>query len=187
MKIEELEFLLRDAWNPDTCFIVDKENWSENNPSYGQSLVTSLAVNDFIGGKICKCDSSTGVYYYNVINDNETNKLNNENNNNNENNVINEININENNNKMIIDDININNNNNNNIFINNKINEINDNSNLNNNIINENNNNNNIDNIDNNNNSEDSYPTELEGEFEIDLTLYPTLSEIDYYGYNEIN
>ncbi len=89
---------------------------------------------------------------------------------------------------MNIDDIN----DNNNVIIFNKINEINDNSNLNNNNNNNNNKNNNNKNNNNNNdnnnyNSEDSYPTELEGEFEIDLNLYPTLSEIDYYGFNEIN
>lgn len=67
MNLFELEYLLRDAWTCDTCFMKDKENWSEKDPSYGQSLVTSLAVNDLIGAEIVVCDSSIGNHYFNLI------------------------------------------------------------------------------------------------------------------------
>ena len=69
MNLFELEFLLKDAWTRDTCLMKDKDNWAEDNPSYGQSLVTSLAVNDFIGADIVVCDSSTGDHYFNLIDD----------------------------------------------------------------------------------------------------------------------
>lgn len=69
MNLFELEFLLKDAWTSETCFKVNKEKWSANNPTYGQSLVTSLAANDFVGGRIFVCNSSTGDHYFNVIDD----------------------------------------------------------------------------------------------------------------------
>ena len=69
MKLSEIEFLLGDAWSQDTCLMRDVSLWNENNPSYGQSLVTALAVNDFVGGDIHVCNSSVGEHYFNVIDD----------------------------------------------------------------------------------------------------------------------
>ena len=67
MKINDIEWLIKKSWSSDTCFPDFKDEWKENDPSYGQSLVTSLLVNDFFGGEIAKCMSSTGGHYYNLI------------------------------------------------------------------------------------------------------------------------
>lgn len=69
MKKDELETLINNAWSKETCYPKYKDEWEEKHPSYGQSLVTSLVVNDFFGGEIARCMSSTGGHYYNLIDD----------------------------------------------------------------------------------------------------------------------
>lgn len=67
MDITELGFLIEQSWSKDTCRAKYKDVWNESNPSLGQSVVTSLAVNDFFGGEICSCYSTKGAHYYNLI------------------------------------------------------------------------------------------------------------------------
>ena len=68
MSIEELRKLLNQIWSSETCVSSLKDNWSSDNPSLGQCAITSLIVNDFFGGKIMRCMTSTGSHYYNLIN-----------------------------------------------------------------------------------------------------------------------
>ena len=68
MKIKELEFILEKSWCKETCVPSMQDNWSSNNPTLGQCAITSLIVNDFCGGKIMRCMTSTGSHYYNLIN-----------------------------------------------------------------------------------------------------------------------
>ncbi len=69
MEIEELEQLLSWSWEKETCAPRLRNEWNEENPSLGQSAVTALIVNDFFGGKIVGCMSSSGSHYYNIIDD----------------------------------------------------------------------------------------------------------------------
>ena len=68
MKIKELEYILRKSWNRETCVPSMQNDWNSNNPSLGQCAITSLVVNDFMGGKIMRCMASTGSHYYNLVN-----------------------------------------------------------------------------------------------------------------------
>lgn len=64
MVLWELEEYLNMSWSKETS--VD-ENWNVKNPALGQCAVTSLVVNDYYGGKIMRCMTSTGSHYYNLI------------------------------------------------------------------------------------------------------------------------
>ena len=66
MKIEELEKIVRLSWDKDTCY--SKDDFDDNNPSLGQCAVTSLIVNDFLGGRIMRCMMKSGSHYYNIVN-----------------------------------------------------------------------------------------------------------------------
>ena len=67
MKIEVLKKLLMNFWCEDTCSPVFREQWNRDNPSLGQCAITALIVNDFFGGKIMRCMTSSGSHYYNLI------------------------------------------------------------------------------------------------------------------------
>lgn len=69
MEIRKLKQLLEKSWDKYTCSPTLRNMWSEDNPSLGQCAVTSLIVNDFFGGKIMRCMTSTGSHYYNLIDD----------------------------------------------------------------------------------------------------------------------
>ena len=69
MEIEELKQLLTYSWEESTCSPGLRSKWNEENPSLGQCAITALIVNDFFGGKIMRCMSSTGSHYYNLIDD----------------------------------------------------------------------------------------------------------------------
>lgn len=69
MELNQLEELLSRSWNKDTCSPGLKDKWNDNNPSLGQCAITSLVVNDFFGGKIMRCMTSSGSHYYNLIDD----------------------------------------------------------------------------------------------------------------------
>ena len=69
MEIEELKQWLLQSWDFKTCSPGLKDSWNKENPSLGQCAITALIVNDFFGGKIMRCMTSTGSHYYNLIND----------------------------------------------------------------------------------------------------------------------
>ena len=68
MEIRELKQLLIQSWSLETCSPGLRKKWSKDNPSLGQCAITALIINDYFGGKIMRCMSSTGSYYYNLIN-----------------------------------------------------------------------------------------------------------------------
>lgn len=65
--VEELKYILSLSWSRETCSPGLKDNWSDENSALGQCAVTSLIVNDFMGGKIMRCMCETGSHYYNLI------------------------------------------------------------------------------------------------------------------------
>ena len=68
MGIEQLKQLLIQTWTLETCAPGLKNEWNKQNPSLGQCAITSLIINDFFGGKIMRCMTSSGSHYYNLIN-----------------------------------------------------------------------------------------------------------------------
>lgn len=69
MNIEQLKQFLMCKWSYETCSPGLKGEWCEDNPSLGQCAITALIVNDFFGGKIMRCMTSSGSHYYNLVND----------------------------------------------------------------------------------------------------------------------
>ncbi len=69
MEIGELKQLLIQSWDLQTCSPELRDKWTEENPSLGQCAITTLIVNDFFGGKIIRCMASSGIHYYNIIDD----------------------------------------------------------------------------------------------------------------------
>ena len=68
MIINEVKDMLEKSWTRETCSLSFKDNWNVDNKALGQCAVTSLIVNDFMGGKIMRCMTETGSHYYNLIN-----------------------------------------------------------------------------------------------------------------------
>jgi hypothetical protein len=50
MKLSDLELAIKYSWVNETS--ADSENWTRENPSYGQCVVTALIVDDYLGGEI---------------------------------------------------------------------------------------------------------------------------------------
>lgn len=69
MNIVLLKQLLYLSWDYETCSPGLKNKWNIENPSLGQCAITALIANDYLGGKIMRCMSSTGSHYYNLIDD----------------------------------------------------------------------------------------------------------------------
>lgn len=70
MKLSDLEKVITYSWNKDTS--ADPDNWTRENPSYGQCAVTALVVQDYLGGKIVNALVDVGKdkpesHYFNNI------------------------------------------------------------------------------------------------------------------------
>ena len=66
MEIELLESLFRDhGWCEETCYPELRGRWSPGCPEFGQCAVTSLVVQDILGGDIVKCTHMH--HYFNVV------------------------------------------------------------------------------------------------------------------------
>lgn len=68
-EIEKLHKLLLLSYDEYTCFPSLRCKWSTDNVTLGQCAVTALIVNDYFGGKIMRCMTSSGSHYYNMIDD----------------------------------------------------------------------------------------------------------------------
>lgn len=69
MIIDEVCKIVSMSFNKDTCYPALRDKWCEENRTLGQCAITALVLNDFLGGKIMRCESETGSHYYNLIND----------------------------------------------------------------------------------------------------------------------
>lgn len=69
--MEEIELLkiIEISWSKETCYPTLQDEWNINNPSLGQCAITSLVINDYLGGKIMRCMCDGISHYYNLIND----------------------------------------------------------------------------------------------------------------------
>lgn len=56
---------VQSSWSKETCYPLQREEWSESNPSIGQCAVTSLVVQDYFGGEIGY--NSTFKHYWNIF------------------------------------------------------------------------------------------------------------------------
>lgn len=68
MIIDDVCEIVRMSFSKDTCYPNLKREWNDNNSALGHCAITALVLNDFLGGKIMRCESETGSHYYNLIN-----------------------------------------------------------------------------------------------------------------------
>lgn len=69
MKVDELYRIIEMSFEKETCYSFSQDQWNRENPSLGQCAITSLIVNDFMGGKIMRCMCGDVSHYYNIVND----------------------------------------------------------------------------------------------------------------------
>ena len=67
MNIDTLSKKLYLCYSKDLCYPKIKDNWSEDNKSLGMCAITSLIVNDYFGGDICKMYVDQISHYFNLI------------------------------------------------------------------------------------------------------------------------
>jgi hypothetical protein len=61
----DLEEALAEAWSRGTS--ADPDNWSEENPAWGQCAVTALIVQDYLGGSLRRGEVGPISHYWNVL------------------------------------------------------------------------------------------------------------------------
>lgn len=70
MNMEDLLKKLYQCYSKELCYPKIRDNWNENNKYFGMCAITSLIVNDYFGGEICKIYVDKISHYFNLI-DNE--------------------------------------------------------------------------------------------------------------------
>lgn len=69
MNIENLKENLLECYSKDLCYSKVKNEWNENNKCFGMCAITSLIINDYFGGDICKIHVDGISHYFNLIED----------------------------------------------------------------------------------------------------------------------
>ena len=69
MNIENIQKVLLDSYSKDLCYSKVKNDWNENNKCFGMCAITSLIINDYFGGDICKIHVDEISHYFNLIDD----------------------------------------------------------------------------------------------------------------------
>lgn len=67
MTIENIQKLLLDCYTKDLCYPKIQDNWSYANKCLGMGTITSLIINDYFGGDICKIHVDGISHYFNLI------------------------------------------------------------------------------------------------------------------------
>lgn len=65
--LSELHERLRQAWSQPTSS--DPDNWSEENPAWGQCAVTALIIQDILGGDLLRSTVQGCSHYWNRLPD----------------------------------------------------------------------------------------------------------------------
>lgn len=68
MIINEVCEIVSMSFDKDTCYPAWSDRWNSDMRCLGQGAVAALVLNDFLGGKIMRCESEYGSHYYNLIN-----------------------------------------------------------------------------------------------------------------------
>ena len=67
MNIENIQKLLLNCYSKDLCYPKVRDNWNEKNKCFGMCAITSLIINDYFGGDICKIRIDGISHYFNLI------------------------------------------------------------------------------------------------------------------------
>jgi hypothetical protein len=67
VNIEKLRRAFSDSWSKETSYPPTQDQWSPENPAFGQCAVTSLVINDLYGGQIVY--NKDYHHYWNILDD----------------------------------------------------------------------------------------------------------------------
>jgi len=70
VNIEYIKEILLECYSKDLCYPKVQNEWHDNNKCFGMCAITSLIINDYFGGDICKIYVDGISHYYNLIEDN---------------------------------------------------------------------------------------------------------------------
>lgn len=70
MSIEDIKEILLNCYSKDLCYPKIQNKWNNNNKCFGMCAITSLIINDYFGGKICKIHVDNTSHYFNLIENN---------------------------------------------------------------------------------------------------------------------
>jgi hypothetical protein len=65
MQLESLEKAIKESWDRETCYPDCVNEWTPENPAWGQCAVTALVVQDYLGGKLLYCQHNH--HYWNRL------------------------------------------------------------------------------------------------------------------------
>ncbi|HAB67156.1 MAG TPA: hypothetical protein DCE23_07295 [Firmicutes bacterium] len=67
MNIENIQKALLECYSKDLCYPKIQNYWNENNKCFGMCAITSLIINDYFDGDICKIHVDGISHYFNLI------------------------------------------------------------------------------------------------------------------------
>ena len=67
MNIKTIKKALLECYSKNMCYYKVQDNWNENNKCLGMCAITSLIINDYFGGDICKMHIDDISHYFNLI------------------------------------------------------------------------------------------------------------------------
>ena len=67
MNIEKVKDILLECYSKDLCYPKIQYGWNDDNKCFGMCAITSLIINDYFGGDICKIYVDEVSHYYNLI------------------------------------------------------------------------------------------------------------------------
>lgn len=70
MNIKNIQKVLLECYSKDLCYPKIQCDWNENNRCFGMCAITSLIINDYFGGDICKIYVDGISHYFNLIENN---------------------------------------------------------------------------------------------------------------------
>ncbi len=69
MSIENIKEVLLECYSKDLCYPKVQNEWNDDNKCFGMCAITSLIINDYFGGVICKIHVDGISHYFNLIED----------------------------------------------------------------------------------------------------------------------
>ena len=69
MSIENIKEVLLECYSKDLCYPKVQNEWNDVNKCFGMCAITSLIINDYFGGDICKIYVDGISHYFNLIED----------------------------------------------------------------------------------------------------------------------
>lgn len=69
VSIENIKEVLLECYSKDLCYPKVQNEWNDDNKCFGMCAITSLIINDYFGGVICKIHVDGISHYFNLIED----------------------------------------------------------------------------------------------------------------------